>query len=340
MAKGALRPWATSELGREIPSAESYRELASGLLATVVPSEEPIVLMWFRAEQLQTVKWAGNPHENVKLAPGANLMPRASFEAWAESVRGRSRDWSLAEVESCARIVRQLVEARNNQRVRRLNRELANTLKENESLLLQKDFLLREVNHRVQNSLALVSSFLRMQRRGAGEDVKMQLEEAERRLIAVGLVYRRLYLADSISIVDLSRYLSELCIEIQTAMDENWATHITLDFAPVLVTTDRAISIGLIVNELITNATKYAYGGAPGPLSVGLKQHRNTLRIVISDHGEGKGNVTKGTGFGSRMLEALIEQLHGQIEYLDNSPGLRVVVTMPIQPPTRNEPSN
>ncbi|MFC5514426.1 sensor histidine kinase, partial [Kaistia terrae] len=235
----------------------------------------------------------------------------------------------------CSRLARQLVDARNNQRVRRLNGELANSLKENESLLLQKDFLLQEVNHRVQNSLALVSSFLRMQRRGAGEEVKVQLEEAERRLIAVSLVYRRLYLAESISIVDLSRYLSELCSEVQTTMDPKWASHITLDFTPVLVTTDRAINVGLIANELITNATKYAYGGAPGPLSVVLEQHRKNLRIVVSDHGEGKGNITKGTGFGSRMLEALVEQLHGHIEYVDNSPGLRAVVTLPIHPPSK-----
>jgi chemotaxis family two-component system sensor kinase Cph1 len=343
VAKAALRrgvpgPWVSNELSRDLPSASTHRELASGLLASVMSSEEPIVLMWFRAEQLQTVKWAGNPHENVKLTPGATLMPRASFEAWAESVHGRSREWSLAEVESCTRLVRHLLDNRNNQRLRRLNRELTVTLRENESLLSQKDFLLQEVNHRVQNSLSLVSSFLRMQRRGASADVKIQLEEAERRLTAVSLVYRRLYQADSISIIDLSRYLGELCTEILTAMDKMWASHITLDFAPVLVTTDRAISIGLIVNELMTNATKYAYGGAPGPLTVAIEQHRDTLRIVVSDHGAGKGSATKGTGFGSRMLGALIDQLRGHISYVDNAPGLRAIVSMPIHAPGNTKP--
>lgn len=338
LSRGVPGPWVTNELSRELPSAGNHRELASGLLASVMSSEEPIVLMWFRAEQLQTVKWAGNPHANVALTPGATLMPRASFEAWAESVRGRSREWSLAEVESCARIVRQLLETRNNQRVRRLNRELTATLRENESLLSQKDFLLQEVNHRVQNSLSLVSSFLRMQRRGASADVKTQLEEAERRLTAVSLVYRRLYQADSISIIDLSRYLGELCTEILTAMDKTWASHITLDLAPVLVTTDRAISIGLIVNELITNVTKYAYRGAPGPLTVTIEQHRDMLRVVVSDHGEGKGPVTKGTGFGSRMLGALIDQLQGRITYVDNAPGLRAVVSMPVLAPGTAKP--
>ncbi|HEV7286900.1 MAG TPA: GAF domain-containing protein, partial [Kaistia sp.] len=80
LSRGVPGPWVTNELSRELPAASNHRDMASGLLASVVSAEEPIVLMWFRAEQLQTVKWAGNPHENVKLAPGATLMPRASFE--------------------------------------------------------------------------------------------------------------------------------------------------------------------------------------------------------------------------------------------------------------------
>src|SRR5690606_17539710 len=122
-----------------------------GLLAVTMSTEVPTILMWFRAEQLQTVKWAGNPHKDVPLEPGAVLTPRASFEAWSESVRGRSEEWSLAEKESSARIVRLMLESRNNARIRLLNREMSTTLRENEGLISQKDFLLREVNHRVQN---------------------------------------------------------------------------------------------------------------------------------------------------------------------------------------------
>lgn len=327
----ALKPLVTSQLSRLVPSAEAYRDVASGLLAVTMSTEEPSILMWFRAEQLQTVKWAGNPHENVKLQPGATLMPRASFEAWSESVRGRSREWSHAEAESASRIVRLMLEARNNRRIRQLNSELTVALRENESLLLQKDFLLREVNHRVQNSLSLVAAFLRLQSRTASDEVKVQLEEAERRLMAVGLVHRRLYQDDSVEIMDLSRYLTELCAEIQTAMDDAWQPHIIMDFAPVLISTDRAVSVGLIVNELITNVSKYAYGGNPGPLTIGLEQYRETLRLIVADRGEGPADVIKGTGFGSRMLGALVGQLNGHIDYLDNGPGLRIVVTAPIQ---------
>ncbi|ODT14075.1 MAG: hypothetical protein ABS35_35940 [Kaistia sp. SCN 65-12] len=327
----AVKPVATSQLSRDLPSALAHRELASGLLAVTLSAEEPVILMWFRAEELQTVKWAGNPHEKVPLAPGQTLAPRASFEAWSESVRGRARDWSHAEVESAARVVRLLLEARNSRRMAQLNRELTTTLKENERLLLQKDFLLREVNHRVQNSLSLVAAFLRLQARAAGDEVKAQLDEADRRLTAVGLAHRRLYQDDSVEIIDLSRYLAEFCAEIQTSTDAGWKEHLVLDLAPILIRTERAVSLGLILNELITNVMKYAYDGAPGPLSVRLEQHRATMRLIVADRGAGPEPDQKGTGFGSRMLAALVERLGGQIDRSDNAPGLRVVVTAPIR---------
>lgn len=336
----AIKPLVTSQLSRELPAAAAYSALASGLLAVTMSTEVPTILMWFRAEHLQTVKWAGNPHEKVALAPGEVLAPRASFEAWSESVRGRARDWSLAEVESAARVVRLMLEARNNRRMIQLNRELTTTLKENESLLLQKDFLLREVNHRVQNSLSLVAAFLRLQARTASDEVKAHLDEADRRLTAVGLVHRRLYQDDSVEVIDLSRYLAELCAEFQTAGDAAWKEHVRLDLAPILIRTERAVSLGLILNELITNVAKYAYGGAPGPLSIVLEQHRDTMRLIVADRGPGEGQEVKGTGFGARMLVALVERLGGHLDRADNAPGLRVVVSAPIRAPGLADPAD
>jgi light-regulated signal transduction histidine kinase (bacteriophytochrome) len=328
-----MRPVATRNLAREFPAAEAWRDTASGLLAVTMSTEVPTILMWFRAEQLQTVKWAGNPHKDVPLEPGAVLTPRASFEAWSESVSGRSDEWSLAEKESSARIVRLMLESRNNARIRLLNREMSTTLRENEGLISQKDFLLREVNHRVQNSLALVAAFLRMQARNAEAEARVALEEAEKRLVAVSLAHRRLYQDDSVEIIDLSRYLDELVRELLASMDRRWGDQLRLDVAPVLVSTDRAVTVGLVVNELLTNVTKYAYDGQPGPTTVRVEQHRNMLRIIVSDSGRGRGNETTGTGFGTRMIAALVQRLNGTLDYTDNVPGTRVVITAPLDAP-------
>ena len=330
-APGALKPFANASLARDLPNARAYADVASGLLAITMSTEVPTILMWFRAEYLQVVQWAGNPHKDVPATPGETLRPRASFEAWSESVRGRSRPWTIGETEAATRIVRLLLEARTNSRLERLNEELATTIRENESLLRQKDFLLKEVNHRVQNSLGLVSAFLRLQRREASAETAAHLIEAEKRLNAVGLVHKRLHQDDSVEVVDLSRYFEELGGELFGSLGEAWERQITQDYAPVLVTTDRAVSLGLILNELATNAIKYAYASEAGPLGIHLMEHRDRLRLTISDKGVGRSGSVKGTGFGTRMLAALVERLDGTLEYEDNRPGVRAVLTAPIQ---------
>lgn len=327
---GALKPFASASLTREFPAAKGYADVGSGLLAITMSTEVPTILLWFRAEYLQTVQWAGNPHKNVPAVPGEALRPRASFEAWSESVRGRSRPWTIGETEAATRIVRLLLEARTNTRLERLNAELNTTIRENETLLRQKDFLLKEVNHRVQNSLSLVSAFLRLQRREAPPEAAAQLAEAEKRLNAVGLVHKRLHQDDSVEIVDLSRYLDELGVELYGSLGAAWEEQISQDYAPILVTTDRAVSLGLVLNELTTNALKYAYAGNPGPLTISLKEHRDRFRLTVSDRGVGQSGVMKGTGFGTRMLAALVDRLDGTLEYEDNHPGVRAILTAPI----------
>src|SRR5690606_15476555 len=82
----AIKPVVTASLTATMPDAAQFADVASGLLAVTMSTEVPTILMWFRAEQLQTVKWAGNPHKDVDHVPGEKLSPRASFEAWSESV--------------------------------------------------------------------------------------------------------------------------------------------------------------------------------------------------------------------------------------------------------------
>ncbi|MBO9198269.1 GAF domain-containing protein [Rhizobium sp. 16-449-1b] len=329
----ALQPFATSSLKTKISQAEAYADRASGLLAVTMSTEIPTILIWFRAEHLEVLEWAGNPHKGIPAEPGAMLTPRASFEAWSEEVRHKARPWSYGEVEAAGRVVRLMLERRNDLRVRELNRELTTTIAENESLLQQKDFLLKEVNHRVQNSLQLVAAFLRLQGKASGdENVRLQLEEADRRLSAVALVHRRLYRDDSVEVIDLSRYLEDLVNEMQTTMDEEWARQFDLELAPVQISTDRAVNVGLILTELVINAQKYAYEGRPGRLSVVLEQHRGMFRLIVTDDGVGKKSSAT-SGFGRRMLAAMVDRLKGNIDEQDNKPGLRTIVTAPIDMP-------
>lgn len=327
-----LEPIATDRLTEEFPGADAFQAKASGLLALVVSADEPFVILWFRAEEVEIVNWAGNPHKAMSVGPDEVLTPRSSFEAWRQTVHGRSRRWTLAEVDAAVRLRETLLEARGHRRLQELNARLGDALNEKDGLLEQKEMLLKEVNHRIQNSLQLVSSFLGLQARSMG-DAKLHeaFEEARRRLQAVALVHRRLYRADQIEIVDMARYLEELVGDMNDSLGAEWAGKISVDASPVLVPTDRAVTLGLVVTELVINANKYAYGGKPGLIEVSLEEHRADLRVIVADHGKGKHAPTE--GFGSRMMNAMVKQLRGDLTFGDNKPGLRAILTCPVSAP-------
>lgn len=324
-----VEPIATDRLSENYPEAKRFQAQASGLLALVISSDEPFVLLWFRAEEVEVVNWAGNPHKAMTLGPGEELTPRSSFEAWRQTVHGRSRRWTLAEVDAALRLRETLLDARSHRRLQELNVRLGDALSEKDGLLEQKEMLLKEVNHRIQNSLQLVSSFLGLQSRSMG-DPKLHeaFEEARRRLQAVALVHRRLYRADQIEVVDMARYLEELVGDMNDSLGLEWAGMISVDASPVLVPTDRAVTLGLVVTELVINANKYAYGGKPGRIEVSLEEHRANLRVIVADQGKGKHHPTE--GFGSRMMGAMVKQLRGELAFGDNKPGLRAILTCPV----------
>ncbi len=327
--RGVIEPFTTHELSALLPRAEAYRAQASGLLALPLV-DEGAVLLWFRAEQIEEVEWAGNPHKAVSVDPNAVLTPRTSFESWTQAVSGRSRRWTREEIEAAHRLRRAFHDAHINQRLRLLNADLQRTLADKDALIAQKDVLMKEVNHRVQNSLQLVAAFLSLQAKSSDDaKVKEHLAEAQARLAAVALVHRRLYRDDQVESVDLSRYIEELAGDMQTSLGEDWAAQMTLDLAPVLVATDRAVNIGLVLTELVINASKYAYRGDAGPIHIILEQHRNRLRLIVADQGVGKSGTR--IGFGSRMMNAIVAGLSGTIEQDDNMPGLRVILTAPIE---------
>jgi two-component sensor histidine kinase len=112
-------------------------------------------------------------------------------------------------------------------------------------------------------------------------------------------------------------------------MDSAWKTNFVTNFAPVLISTDRALNVGLVLTELIINANKYAYSGQPGPLTISLEQRAKDFHLVVSDRGQADPKI--GQGFGTRMIKAMVSRLAGTIEYSDNRPGLRVLFTAPVE---------
>ncbi|WP_375249248.1 sensor histidine kinase [Sphingomonas sp.] len=196
--------------------------------------------------------------------------------------------------------------------------------------------LLAEVNHRVANSLQIVSAMVRLQA-GAVEDLaaRAALEDTQRRITAIAHVHRRLYTGDDVQHVDMRDYLAQLIRELA----DTWSTtdrprDLKLDAEPLYLPTDRAVSLGVIVTELVSNACKYAYPNGQGEVRILLtRQEGDRFRLTVEDDGIGIGDaVPRGTGVGTRLIKAMAQSLDSIVEYDPAHPGTRASLSAMVRP--------
>ncbi|KGD92094.1 histidine kinase dimerization/phosphoacceptor domain -containing protein [Rhizobium sp. YS-1r] len=195
------------------------------------------------------------------------------------------------------------------------------------------EILLAEVNHRVANSLALVAALIRLQASSSGsEEVKAALSETQARITAIAGMHRSLYTSDDVRHVSMDKYLGTLVREVQGSVNNRQGPSIRLDAEPVSLSSDRAVSIGMIVTELLTNALKYAYpAGTEGEVRILLKrQGEDSVLLAVEDDGIGwrEDDQPKGTGLGSRIVKSMAATLGSAIHYVPNISGTRAELTI------------
>ncbi len=205
-----------------------------------------------------------------------------------------------------------------------------------------RDLLLAEVNHRVKNSLQLVTSILNMeatQAARAGEAGVDRLRDAAARVRTIAAVHATLYQGDDVRSVDLASFIGTLCqhlAEASGAEDRGIALKVVAE--DIRVETDRAIPLALIANEVVTNAFKHAFpDGRRGTVRVTLRRSGpDRLVLEIEDDGTGgdpsasqRGPATDG-GFGRRLVETLGHQLRAEMRSVHDSTGTRVHLNLPV----------
>jgi two-component sensor histidine kinase len=187
------------------------------------------------------------------------------------------------------------------------------------------EVLLSEVNHRVANSLSLVSSLITLQSRALTDQVaKDALAETQERIFAISLVHKRLYGSADVRSVALDEYLTGLLEHLRTSLrGQGQSVALNFQIEAVELETDASISLGVVVTELVTNAFKYAYPDGVGEVRVSFGRNGDQLELIVEDDGIGRadGAPAKGTGVGTRIVNAMCMSLGAKVEYRRRQPG-------------------
>ncbi|KMO38346.1 histidine kinase [Methylobacterium variabile] len=193
--------------------------------------------------------------------------------------------------------------------------------------------LTREMSHRVKNSLGVVAGLLRLQARDAHSDeVRHALEDAGARIATVAEVHDHLWRGiHQLGMVELADFLRELVAKLQ---EEAPGHALACEADPKVISADQAIPIGLVVNELVTNAVKHAYPQGTGPVRVSLAVRADGLRLAVRDEGVGLPPgfevSMRQRSLGLKIIGSLIRQLDGRLTTAADGPGAHFVLDIPL----------
>jgi len=210
--------------------------------------------------------------------------------------------------------------------------------------LREKEMLLKEIHHRVKNNMAIISSLLQLQA-GTFDDpnIVRVLQESHSRIRSMALVHEKLYQSENLSMIDLSEYINSLVLHISQlkSVDKNKIS-LKISAENIFLGIDLAIPCGLLMNELLTNAFKYAFpGDKTGEIRVRMRiKHNHAYELVISDNGvglPGEIDIRNPTTFGMQLVHLLIQQLAGTID-IDREKGTTFTIEFP--PKRREEIGN
>jgi two-component system, sensor histidine kinase PdtaS len=217
-----------------------------------------------------------------------------------------------------------------NQNLQLLVTEKDSLLKEKDTLLMEKDWLLKEVHHRVKNNLHTVICLLESQEIYLENDALEAIEICQRRIYAMSLIHQKLYQSEDIEMVDMCLYIKEFVQYLADSFGPPANIRIRSAVQPANLGISQAIPLGLILNEAVTNAFKYAFpNNKSGEIFIGLKQAGKNMELLIADNGIGiQHQVEEGeppNSLGIELMRGLTRDLKGNITF-DTGTGTSIAV--------------
>ena len=213
-----------------------------------------------------------------------------------------------------------------------------NVVQERNAKLAQRDLLFRELQHRVGNDFAIVSSLLDLQRqRSDNPGTRSALESAMGRISSIARIHRQIYaLPDRMSVdlpdkssVDLRQYLQELCTSLSDAVLPPTGISLHCECEPVMMPRERTLSLGLAANELITNAIKHAFpGGKEGSIHLRFAREAAGWQLSVRDNGVGTATGSQKSGLGTGLISQFVHQAQGQLR-VESKDGTLAVIDLP-----------
>jgi two-component sensor histidine kinase len=208
-----------------------------------------------------------------------------------------------------------------------------------EHLLTEKEWLIKEVHHRVKNNLQMVISLLNTQSAYLDNDAAiMAIQDSRRRMQTMSLIHQKLYQSENVSVIDMPVYINELVNYLKDIFSTGSGIRFEQDIAPIKLDVSQAVPVGLILNEVITNAIKYAFNGNENGIIAISMHHVHNQNLLLSIRDTGKGlpedfDLSGNTSLGMSLVLGLVKQLEGSFE-LVNKEGVEIIIKFPYQTET------
>lgn len=314
----AGKVFATDRIADFLPEAEQWVDRAAGMLAMPISRTPRDYVILFRQEIVRTVRWAGDPYRPKEFGPnGDRLSPRKSFEAWSETVRGRSAPFTPLEQQVAEALRSTLIEV-----VLRMSDEAH---AERQQATERQELLIAELNHRVRNILGLIRGLVR-QSRGSGGSVEEFVRELDGRIHALARAHNQIT-SDNWGPAPLRHLIETEASAYLGGKSERVAT----DGPEILLAPAAFSTLALVVHELVTNSVKY--GGLSDSGRVQVSWHVDAREALVLEWQESGGPAVqppKRQGFGTTIIRRSIPyDLGGEAEVDYAVTGLRARFVIP-----------